>query len=40
MAMKSQTIQFVNANGLDQRYKGQLGYADKIFNFRIDPNRS
>ena len=38
MAMKSQTIQFVNANGLDQRYKGQLGYADKIHNFRIDPN--
>ena len=38
MAMKSQTIQFVNANGLDQRYKGELGYADKIYNFRIDPN--
>jgi len=38
MAMKSQKISFVDAAGLDQRYKGQLGYADKIYNFRIDPN--
>jgi hypothetical protein len=38
MAMKSKVIQFVSAQGLDQRYKGQLGYADNVVNFRVDPN--
>ena len=37
MAMKSKTIQFVKASGLDQRWKGAVGYADQVVNMRVDP---
>jgi len=38
MALKTKTIQFVQAAGLDQRWKGSIGYADNVTNMRIDPN--
>ena len=37
MAMKTKTIQFVKASGLDQRWKGAVGYADQVVNMRVDP---
>jgi hypothetical protein len=38
MALKTKTIQFVQASGLDQRWKGAIGYADQVTNMRVDPN--
>lgn len=38
MALKSKTISFVKTEGLDQRWKGGLGFADEVSNFRIDPD--
>jgi hypothetical protein len=36
--MKTKSTNFVTAQGLDQDWKGQYGYADEIVNFRVDPN--
>lgn len=38
MAVKSLSIKFNKAQGLDQDWKAPLGTAEDIFNFRVDPS--
>ncbi len=37
MAVKGKQIKFIPASGLDQRWKGDIGFADDIVNGRVDP---
>ena len=37
MSLKHKTYNNIEAAGLDQRYKGEIGKADSISNFRRDP---
>jgi hypothetical protein len=34
----AKSLKFIKASGLDQNWKGEIGYADDIVNARIDPD--
>lgn len=38
MAVKGSTFEMTPAQGLDQRYKGELGGSENLSSFRIDPD--
>jgi hypothetical protein len=38
MSLKSKTFQFVPASGIDDRFKGKIGFAEKVVNGRVDPS--